>query len=202
MFKSFSEIPLDPENPQKFRSIALRYFNVCGVHPSGVIGDAKVTNLIPIIFNRVKAKKPITIFGSDYDTRDGTCIRDYIDVNDLIEGHLRALEKILKEKRENEELSFFKAYNLGTGIGSSVKEIIDVCKEVIGEEFEVVEGERRLGDPAELYAGNKLVVEELGWKAQKSLKESIQSGWEFSNSGFPQYEKFKEVDDKKWIVEL
>lgn len=203
MLINFSQIPTQKLGiEQQFRAVALRYFNVCGVHPTGVIGDAKVHNLIPIVFNRVKQGKAVTIFGTDYDTRDGTCIRDYIDVNDLIEGHIRAMEKISALESSEKNTSFFKAYNLGTGLGTSVKEIIDACKEVIGDDFEVIEGERRLGDPAKLYAGNKYVTEDLGWKFQKSLTESIQSAWTFVNEGFPKYDGFKGTDSGEWIVDL
>lgn len=201
MLKNLSEVPTK-DTEERFRAVALRYFNVCGVHPTGVIGDAKVNNLIPIVFNRVKSGKAITIFGTDYDTKDGTCVRDYIDVNDLIQGHLRSIEKIIRVEENEKNDNFFRAYNLGTGVGTSVREIIDVCKEVIGEDFEVIEGDRRLGDPAELFCGNKLASEDLGWKYEKSLFDSISSAWEFANTGFQKYEDFKEKDTRDWINEL
>ena len=166
-------------NDYPFRAIPLRYFNACGAHPSGVLGDLKIDNLIPIIFKRMSEGKGISIFGNDYDTRDGTCIRDYIDVNDLISAHVLAIQHLLKAQQEAPKTSLFEPINLGTGTGTSVKEIVDMVKEVTGVDFEVKIAPRRAGDPSKTLACNKKAKEVLGWENKFGLRDSIGNAWKF-----------------------
>ncbi len=156
--------------------IALRYFNAAGCDPEGQLGEDHnpEMHLIPLTLDvALKKKDHVVIFGSDYDTPDGTCIRDYIHVNDLAEAHIRALE-LLKERPVSV------AYNLGIGKGYSVREIVAVCRQISGQEIPVVEGERRAGDPAVLIADPRRAREELGWTPKNQLLETIvESAWKW-----------------------
>jgi UDP-glucose 4-epimerase len=154
--------------------VVLRYFNAAGAHESAEIGERHdpETHLIPIILQHLLGeRKSISIFGSDYETPDGTCIRDYIHVMDLAHAHVLALEALLEGKKSNV------TYNLGNGLGYSVKEVIEVCEQVTGLKANVVITERRAGDPARLVAASELINRELGWKAKRSLKEIVESAW-------------------------
>lgn len=154
--------------------ISLRYFNAAGAHASGKIGEAHdpETHLIPIVLEAALGKRPhISVFGDDYDTEDGTCIRDYIHVSDLADAHLRALDAL----RAGKESAI---YNLGSSNGFSVKEVIDIAREVTGREIPVVMEQRRAGDPAVLIASSSRAREELGWSPDRSnLKDIIASAW-------------------------
>ena len=156
--------------------IALRYFNAAGCDPEGQLGENHnpEMHLIPLVLDvALRRRSHIVIFGSNYDTPDRTCIRDYIHVNDLAEAHLRALE-VLKEGHVST------AYNLGIGRGYSVREVIDVCRQVSGQEIPVVEGKRRSGDPAVLIANPKRAREELCWTPKKQQLETIiESAWKW-----------------------
>ena len=158
-----------------FAFAALRYFNVAGADRSGVLGEWHIpeTHLIPLVlFTAMGKRDTITVFGTDYDTPDGTCIRDYVHVEDLVAAHALVLEKL--DPEANDE----RFYNIGIGKGYSVKEVIDAARAVTGREIPVVEGERRAGDPPQLFADPTRIKEELGWSAQVTdLQEIIASAW-------------------------
>ncbi|MFG0330534.1 MAG: UDP-glucose 4-epimerase GalE [Phycisphaerales bacterium] len=159
-------------NPD-FGYAMLRYFNVAGSDPDGEIGEVHdpETHLIPIILQAALGlRKQVTIFGADYDTPDGTCIRDYIHVEDLISAHIAAMDAIEGGSRL--------VYNLGIGRGYSVREILDSARRVTGEKIKAVEGERRPGDPPRLFADPTKVQAELGWTAQHTeIDEIIATAW-------------------------
>lgn len=156
--------------------VSLRYFNVAGAHHSGVIGEAHCpeTHLIPLILQvPLKKREKIYIFGDDYPTRDGTCIRDYIHVEDLVQAHILAMNHLINGG-EN------KVYNLGNGEGFSVKEIIEAAREVTGLPIEAEVSERRAGDPAVLIASSNRIKEELGWEPiYQSIEAIIASAWKW-----------------------
>jgi len=155
--------------------IILRYFNAAGAHPDGSIGEShKIeTHLIPLILKTLtKEKETVSIFGTDYETPDGTCIRDYIHVCDLAAAHRTALEMILSGVES-------KCINLGTGVGVSVKEIISVCEEVTGMKVPVKITNKRQGDPPSLVASNKLAKEILGFKPSYDINSIIKTAWEW-----------------------
>lgn len=140
--------------------VALRYFNACGAHPSGAIGEAHnpETHLIPLILQVPNGQREkISIFGDDYATKDGTCIRDYIHVSDLAQAHILALDHLLQGGESD-------VFNLGNGVGFTVKEVIDVARAVTGHPIPAETCPRRAGDPAQLIASSKKAVEQLGWK--------------------------------------
>ena len=153
----------------------LRYFNAAGGDPEGVIKyyQPKPTNLIPLIFRSLKpAASPLTLFGTDYPTRDGTCIRDYIHLEDLGNAHLLALEKLCNGNRTSA------CYNLGNGAGYSVREVIRATEQLLGKRIHVLEGPRREGDPPILVADAAKAQRELGWKpSYSSLETIIQHAW-------------------------
>lgn len=153
--------------------VALRYFNAAGADEKGDIGEDHdpETHLIPLVLKAIKGEREdIKIFGTDYDTPDGTCIRDYIHVNDLADAHILALES-LKEGRSD-------VYNLGNGNGFSVKEVIEVAERVTGKTVKKVESDRRSGDPAVLIASSEKIKRELGWRpVYTDLEKIIQTAW-------------------------
>ncbi|MDF2857561.1 MAG: UDP-galactose-4-epimerase [Neobacillus sp.] len=156
--------------------VVLRYFNAAGAHKSAVIGESHdpESHLIPIILQQLLGQRDqISVFGSDYDTPDGTCIRDYIHVTDLASAHILALEALLNEKKSAE------VYNLGNGRGYSVKEVIETCEKVTGVEANVVMADRRAGDPARLVASSEKIFTELGWKAERNLEQIIADAWKW-----------------------
>lgn len=154
--------------------VSLRYFNACGAHKSGLIGEAhkQETHLIPLILQvPLKQREAITIFGEDYDTKDGTCIRDYIHVTDLAQAHILAVEYLMKGNDSN-------IFNLGNGVGFTVKEVIDTARKVTEEEIKAVVAERRAGDPAKLIASSKKARTILLWKPEHAdLEEIIADAW-------------------------
>ena len=156
--------------------IALRYFNAAGSDPDGEIGEwhEPETHLLPIVLEAALGKRPhIEIFGTDYDTPDGTCIRDFIHVIDLADAHILALEH-LKAGGESG------AYNLGTGHGHSVREVIDVCRDVSGKPIPVIEGARRAGDPPRLVADPARALQKLRWKPSRpQLSEIADTAWQW-----------------------
>ncbi|MBN1499081.1 MAG: UDP-glucose 4-epimerase GalE [Spirochaetes bacterium] len=163
---------LDVSDGLKF--IALRYFNAAGADPAGEIGESHVpeTHLIPLIIRSVLDPSfEITIFGTDYDTPDGTCIRDYIHVNDLADAHVLAVDKLM-------EGSDSRVFNLGNGTGFSVKEVIDSVMRVTGKKPSVKTGPRRSGDPAVLVASSDAVRKYLGWIPEFPHIDSIvETAW-------------------------
>ena len=147
---------------------ALRYFNAAGACPMAELGEDHdpETHLIPLVLQAALGRRPsINVFGTDYPTADGTCVRDYVHVEDLAEAHLLALEAV--------EFGSGRAYNLGTGQGYSVREVIEVCQEVSGREVPVTFGPRRAGDPATLIASGERTRRELGWKPRFADLRSI-----------------------------
>jgi UDP-glucose 4-epimerase len=154
--------------------VSLRYFNVAGALEDGSIGEDHTpeTHLIPLILQvPLKKREFITVFGEDYATPDGSCVRDYIHVIDLADAHIKALQYLRQENTSN-------IFNLGNGIGFSVKEMITAAKAATGEEIKVVLGERRAGDPAQLIASSEKAQHLLGWKPNYvSVEEIIKTAW-------------------------
>ncbi|WP_239496369.1 UDP-glucose 4-epimerase GalE [Salinicola peritrichatus] len=162
-------------------SVSLRYFNACGADPEGELGECHdpETHLIPLILQAASGRREsITVFGRDYPTEDGTCIRDYIHIEDLCAAHALALEALVSGK-----VSGAAAYNLGNGNGFSVQQVIDAAKSLVAEEgrgIHVEEGERRAGDPAVLVADAKRAKNELGWTPQYAdLPTILKHAWEW-----------------------
>jgi UDP-glucose 4-epimerase len=156
------------------RYVALRYFNACGAHVSGQIGEAHdpETHLIPLILQVPNGQREkISIYGDDYPTKDGTCIRDYIHVTDLAQAHILALDYLLKGGENN-------VFNLGNGVGFTVNEVIDVARRVTGHPIPAVTTPRRAGDPAQLIASSEKAKTVLGWKPQfDDLETIVSSAW-------------------------
>jgi UDP-glucose 4-epimerase len=163
----------DYHNAYGLNYVILRYFNAAGAHPDGSIGESHriETHLIPLVLKTfTKEKEVVSIFGTDYDTTDGTCIRDYIHVCDLAEAHRTALELILSGNDS-------KCINLGTGVGVSVKEIISICEEITGMKVPVIIGDKRQGDPPSLVASNKLAEKILNFKPCYDIYSIIKTAW-------------------------
>jgi len=167
------------DNAYGIRYVALRYFNAAGAHPSGKIGEdhSPESHLIPIVLQVVLGKREyISIYGDDYPTPDGTCIRDYIHVSDLSVAHLLALERLEKGGEST-------VYNLGSGQGFSVREIIEEARRVTGHPIPQVIAPRRAGDPAVLVASSRKIKEELGWKPRyEDVATIISTAWEWHRS--------------------
>lgn len=164
----------DYDTAYGLKYVCLRYFNAAGADPEGEIGERHdpETHLIPLILQAVSGRRPsVTVFGSDYDTPDGTCIRDYIHVNDLCDVHALALQRLWQEKRST-------VYNLGNGDGFSVQQVIDTASQVTGLSVPVTYGDRRSGDPARLVADATQAQQELGWRPRYSeLATIIEHAW-------------------------
>lgn len=156
------------------RYVALRYFNAAGAHESGKIGEdhRPESHLIPLVLQTaLKQRESIAVFGEDYPTEDGTCIRDYIHVSDLADAHVRAVHYLRSGSASG-------VFNLGNGTGFSVKQVIETAKEVTGREIPVTIQERRAGDPAVLVASSDRARSVLGWNPSRTdLKDIIQSAW-------------------------
>lgn len=168
------EILKDFDTAYGLKFCALRYFNAAGADPSGEIkiGHFNQPNLIPIVLRSVKQEEAVKINGTDYQTKDGTCIRDYIHIHDLATAHLAAMEKLMSGSASC-------CYNLGNGQGFSVREVIDTAQKVTGKNIEVIEGPRRPGDPPVLYADASLAKQELAWVPQyPALETMIQHSWQ------------------------
>lgn len=155
------------------RGVNLRYFNVAGTgHPE--LADTAALNLIPIAINALKANKAPVVFGTDYPTPDGSCIRDYVHVGDLADAHVVAVDYLGREDRP------FDTFNVGTGQGASVIEVLDELKVASGIDFDIEFGDRRAGDPPRLVANVNRIQEVLGFTAKNGLKEIVQSAWDAS----------------------
>jgi UDP-glucose-4-epimerase GalE len=157
------------------RSIALRYFNACGAEPDAGLGEEHdpETHLIPLLFRAILTDKPITIFGTDYDTADGTCVRDYIHVADLAEAHILAVEHLMRGGDSG-------AYNVGTGSGLTVMEVLRAVEEITGKKVPYSIGPRREGDAPVLVANSDKLQRALNWKPERStLRRIVQDAWEF-----------------------
>jgi UDP-glucose 4-epimerase len=163
----------------KLNTIALRYFNPVGSHISGLIGESplnKANNLVPIITNTAIGKLPqMTVFGKDYPTRDGTCVRDYIHVTDIATAHIKALEYIFNKKQRGN----FSIFNLGTGEGVSVLEAINAFEKVSGQKLKYTIGEKRPGDVGAIYSDTSFSERELGWKTRFSLEQMMETAWKW-----------------------
>lgn len=183
---AYGETKLAMEKMMKWADIAhgikyisLRYFNVAGAHVSGIIGEDHnpETHLIPLILQVPLGKREfISIFGDDYDTHDGTCVRDYIHVSDLAEAHILAVNKLREGFNSN-------IYNLGSGNGFTVKEIIEAARLVTGHSIPAKVCERRTGDPAKLVASSEKARRELGWQPKfENIEAMIASAWNWHKS--------------------
>ncbi len=168
------QILADLEKSDDFRYIVLRYFNAAGADPEGRIGESHVpeTHLIPLIIRgAIDPGYTPTVFGEDYPTPDGTCIRDYIHVYDLADAHVLAAEKLFDGAPSN-------VYNLGNGTGFSVKEVIDSVKKITGKSFNIAAGPRRDGDPAVLVASSAKARTELGWNPRyPHIDTIVETAW-------------------------
>ena len=174
------------DNAYGTKYVSLRYFNAAGAYFDGSIGEAHTTetHLIPLILQVPLGKREhISIFGNDYDTKDGTCIRDYIHVMDLASAHYKASEYLRKGNQSN-------IFNLGNGNGYSVKEVIDVARKVTNHEIPAKLEERRSGDPAVLIASSDKAKEVLGWKPEyDSLERIIEDAWRWHKNNVNGYKK-------------
>lgn len=161
------------------RFVSLRYFNAAGAHVSGKIGEAHnpESHLIPLILQVPNGKRDhISIFGTDYDTKDGTCVRDYIHVTDLAQAHILAVKYLINGGESN-------IFNLGNGVGFTVKEVIETARKVTGLPIKAVEEERRPGDPDILIASSDKAKEVLGWKPElDSLEDIISTAWKWHST--------------------
>ena len=155
------------------RSVNLRYFNVAGTgYPD--LADTAALNLIPIAIEQIRAGKSPVVFGDDYPTPDGSCIRDYVHVQDLAEAHLRAVDYLARDERK------YDTFNVGTGTGASVFEVLSELKSASGMDFEIEVGKRRAGDPPRLVANVSRIREELGFVCKQDLGAIVSSAWSAS----------------------
>ena len=166
--------------------VSLRYFNACGAHKSGKIGEAHnpESHLIPLVLQVPNGKREfVSIYGNDYDTPDGTCIRDYIHVTDLAKAHILAVEYLMNGGESD-------IFNLGNGVGYSVKEVIETARKVTGHPIPAKEEERRAGDPARLVASGEKARKILGWEPEiKDLADIISSAWKWHKAHRDGYSK-------------
>ena len=168
------QILSDYSRAYDFRFVSLRYFNAAGAHETGVIGESHKpeTHLIPIILEQLLGiREKVSVFGTDYDTPDGTCIRDYVHVTDLANAHILALNSLLSGDIQTG------VFNLGNERGYSVREVIAACERITGLPCEVENIEKRSGDPARLVASASKIEGALGWKAERNLEQIIESAW-------------------------
>jgi UDP-glucose 4-epimerase len=166
----------------ELKGIALRYFNPIGAHPSSNIGELPLgvpNNLIPFLTQTVAGIRPeLSVFGNDYNTPDGSCIRDYINVVDLAKAHVVAIERLLQDKNE----SSYEYFNVGTGEGVSVLEIIEGFERATGEKVPHKIVDRRPGDVEQIYADTSFANKNLGWKSESTLDETLLSAWNWQVS--------------------
>jgi len=162
------------------RHVIFRYFNVAGADPEAEVGEfhRPETHLVPLMLQAIDGQRPaLTIFGSDYDTPDGTCIRDYVHVADLVDAHVLGLDW-LRAGRES------RVFNLGTGRGFSVREVVDQSRNVTNRAVPVVEGDRRPGDATRLVSGSERAARELGWTpARSTMDQMIADAWAWHRTG-------------------
>lgn len=168
------------EQSHGMRHVIFRYFNVAGADPAGEVGEfhQPETHLIPLMLDAIDEKRSaLTVFGSDYDTPDGTCIRDYVHVMDLADAHVKGINWLLDGHAP-------RVFNLGTGSGFSVREVVDHSRAVTNRDVPIIEGERRAGDCTKLVSGSDRAKTELGWAPHRStLKEMITDAWRWHQSG-------------------
>ena len=160
-----------------FKNITLRYFNPIGAHPTGLIGELPLgtpENLVPYITQTAIGKRDyLTVFGNDYNTKDGTCIRDYIHIMDLAHAHICCLERLMKVDEDN----FFRVYNVGSGKGTSVLELINLFENVNQIKLNYRIGNRRNGDIVNAYADASKIKNELNWSTKYSLENALKTAW-------------------------
>ncbi|EOZ97715.1 UDP-glucose 4-epimerase [Indibacter alkaliphilus LW1] len=158
------------------RIISLRYFNPVGAHPSSVLGELPLgtpNNLVPFITQTAAGiREKLTVFGDDYDTADGSCVRDYIHVMDLADAHVKSLEYLSNQKDD-----FYDIFNVGTGNGNTVLEVVHTFEKVSGKSLNYIIGPRRPGDVVKVWADTSKINTVLGWKAQYSLEDSLRDSW-------------------------
>jgi UDP-glucose-4-epimerase GalE len=162
-----------------FRSVRLRYFNACGADPESGLGERHdpETHLIPLLLRAVQTGEPVSLFGEDYPTPDGTCIRDYIHVSDLAEAHIFAVEHLLRGGASD-------VFNVGTGLGHSVKEVLAAVERVTGKKVPHRIGPRREGDPPSLVADSGKLQRVLGWRPKRAdLDGIVADAWRFAERG-------------------
>jgi UDP-glucose 4-epimerase len=159
------------------RGIALRYFNVAGA-ALPMLGDTADSNIVPMVYSRLEAGRSPLIFGDDYDTQDGTCVRDYVHVADVASAHLAALDAVADPAAPP-----YRVYNIGTGRGSSVRELVERMIAISGADVEPENAPRRAGDPAVVVADCERIRVELGWSATRGLDEMLTSAWEARRAG-------------------
>lgn len=166
---------------EDLRAVSLRYFNPIGAHPSALIGELPLgipNNLVPFITqSAIGLRDHLTVFGDDYDTPDGTCIRDYIHVVDLAKAHVAAIKYLI-----DQEKGLYDIFNLGTGQGNSVLEVIKTFEKVVGQNLDYRIGPRRPGDVVKVYADVSKANEQLGWKTGLSLEDALRDAWRWENS--------------------
>jgi len=163
------------ESAHDVKSVTLRYFNACGADPGARIGENHTpeSHLMPLVMRAVRTGRPVTLFGNDYPTPDGTCIRDYIHVNDLAQAHILAVERLGAGGPSNR-------FNVGTGLGNSVLELVEAVEAVVGREVPRLIGPRRPGDPAHLVANSDKLKSTLGWKPRYTdLREIVETAWRY-----------------------
>lgn len=166
---------------KEINAISLRYFNPIGSHPTAFIGElplGKPDNLIPFITQTaIGLREELNVFGNDYDTADGYCIRDFIDIMDLADAHIAAMNRLLNNKQKNR----YEIFNIGTGKGASVMEIIKSFEKVAGEKLKYKVVDRRPGDVSSIYADATLVKKEMNWESKRSIEDSLKTAWLWEN---------------------
>lgn len=176
------EIMADTLKVSTFNGIALRYFNPGGAHSSALIGEypwQPPSNLVPVITQTAIGKREsVTVFGNDYNTKDGTCVRDYIHVVDIAKAHIAAIERMVSKKNT----SNFEIFNLGSGTGNTVLEVINTFEKVTGQKLNYTMGPRRNGDVEKVYADTTKANNLLNWKTELSLKEIVSSAWKWEKA--------------------
>lgn len=169
-------------SPANLKAISLRYFNPIGAHPSAKIGELPLgapNNLVPFITQTAAGlRKKLTIFGQDYLTPDGTCIRDYIHVIDLSEAHVRALQFLEDQPHQ----SYYEVFNLGTGAGTSVMEMVNAFQKVAGVDLNYDFGPRRSGDVEQIYASVDKASKMLKWRASRGLEQALKDAWKWQQT--------------------
>jgi len=178
--RAIEDILRDFEAAYGLQSVIFRYFNVAGADPEGEVGEfhRPETHLIPLMLDAIDGKRDaLTIFGTDYDTPDGTCIRDYVHVCDLVDAHVLGLNWLLEDKGS-------RVFNLGTGTGFSVREVVEQSREVTNRAVPMTEGDRRPGDCTKLVSGSVRAETELGWRPKRStLPQMIADAWRWHQTG-------------------
>lgn len=175
--KICEEMLFDVSRSSSTKIVALRYFNPIGAHDSALIGELPngvPNNLIPFVTQTaIGIREKLTVFGNDYPTRDGSCIRDFIHVVDLAKAHVKAIEFLSENDKP------YSVFNIGTGNGNTVLEAIQAFEKVSGKKLNYVIGPRREGDVVQIYASCDKAINELGWKAERSLENSLETAWKW-----------------------